>query len=717
MKRFFIFFLFFLCCISCFAQEDIWNPTPQLPNNYIGPNKLKNIYLSAGPTTEPTFIDHGSNVITVNACCISLFDNAEHRGLPKQYNFEPATFTLNVDATNYIVGNYNNGNPILQNITDVELINESNIVPILTIYDKNGFLHSLNWDTVGKGLANKLHQRFVKTDRYRRESGLTMTMSNPGTNLNFTISEGRVWYGATRELIPAINSTTDTILIVYPNGTTSATTALNNMNYYSGSLQTLTNNRYAVNWVYRGVEQQKHVYIMLGSGDYSLTEAQNAIAPAAPSIITSHAQLIAKVIIQKGSNTVTSLQSAYDVTFNLAAPLVHNELSGLNDGDSYEHLTEIEKSQILGLLEGGSDAPLISGGTDWTAPATYDVQADFGIFQRAFTSISAAGSIATYTDGPTHNKGSEAFYGGVMMPNGKVALVPRNSVNVGIYDTIANTYADGPAHGKGSEAFSGGVMMPNGKVAMVPYSSANVGIYDPIANTYTDGPAHSNGIEAFRGGVMMPNGKVALVPYNSTNVGIYDTIANTYTNGPKHNKGREAFCGGVMMPNGKVALVPYKSANVGIYDPIANTYTDGPAHVKGIVAFSGGVMMPNGNVALVPYYSDNIGIYDPIANTYTDGPKHNKGNDAFYGGVMMPNGKVAMVPYSLANVGIYDPIANTYTDGPVHDKGIVAFSGGVMMPNGKVALVPYSSANVGIYDPVCGAFPLGNLLTPFVNKL
>ena len=84
-----------------------------------------------------------------------------------------------------------------------------------------------------------------------------------------------------------------------------------------------------------------------------------------------------------------------------------------------------------------------SGGTDWTATLTYDLKADFGVFRRAFTSVSAAGSLATYTDGPAHGKGGGAFIGGVMMPNGKVALVPYSPANVGIYDPVCGQFPIG----------------------------------------------------------------------------------------------------------------------------------------------------------------------------------------------------------------------------------------------------------------------------------
>ena len=179
------------------------------------------------------------------------------------------------------------------------------------------------------------------------------------------------------------------------------------------------------------------------------------------------------------------------------------------------------------------------------------------------------------------------------------------------YSVGIATYTDGPAHGRGSDAFSGSTLMPNGKVLLTPYRSANIGIYDPVANTYTNGPAHGKGWDAFAGSTLMPNGKVMLTPRNSANIGIYDPITNTYTDGPLHGKGTQAFYGSTMMPNGKVMLTPSNSANIGIYDPVANTYTDGPLHGRGASAFFGSTLMPNGKVMLVPHNSANIGIYDP----------------------------------------------------------------------------------------------------------
>ena len=85
---------------------------------------------------------------------------------------------------------------------------------------------------------------------------------------------------------------------------------------------------------------------------------------------------------------------------------------------------------------------------------------------------------------------------------------------------VTFTYSNGPAHGRGLRVFVGGVLLPDGRVVLVPTQSTNIGIYDPVTNTYTNGPAHGRGEVAFSGGVLLPGGRVVLVPYRSNRIGL-----------------------------------------------------------------------------------------------------------------------------------------------------------------------------------------------------
>ena len=341
MKRYLLLAIMVLVALSAMA-ESIQDGTAFDPGA-LRKNKFR---YYGGATTDPSYTIVGGHVISVNSCCVNLWDNPDFEGYPAQYTFAATELTLNNNTTNYIVADYNGGSPVLKVITNAELITESDVVPILTIYDAGGTFHSLNWDELGLGLPNKLHQRLVKTQRYQRESGLAISL---GANLAFTISEGKVWYGAKRQNVLALDSLTDTVLRVAPDGTLTPITALNNTHFYNGTTYTeLLPNKYAINWVYRGIEQEKHCYIMLGDGNYNLADAQIAQPPAAPAIITSHAQLIAKVIIEKDNVVPYSVQSAFDVKFAAASITNHNDLAGLNV-DDYQHLTAAELAELQAI--------------------------------------------------------------------------------------------------------------------------------------------------------------------------------------------------------------------------------------------------------------------------------------------------------------------------------------------------------------------------------
>lgn len=303
--------------------------------------------MTGGATTYPSYTNNLDGTITVDACCINLYDNPNFQGNPKPYEFSISTFTVSMNETNYIIANYNNGSPELQNATDVSIITESDIVPILTVYAiSNEHIHTLNWDSLGLGLSNKLHQRLVKTNRFALETGLDVTQT---TGLQFDISTGTVWYGATKTELDIFHSNNGNLNIVLQDGTEIATDSFVS-NYYehNGALTLLTNNRYAVNWIYRTVESnQAYTLIMLGQGDYKITEARSSTPPPAPQFINTHCKLIAKVIILKDSTEALIQKVGDGDNFSIVTPQYHNELLGLNDGDNYEHLTSIEKDVAL----------------------------------------------------------------------------------------------------------------------------------------------------------------------------------------------------------------------------------------------------------------------------------------------------------------------------------------------------------------------------------
>jgi len=310
--------------------------------------KIATFEYYVGATTDVTFTDVSATEITINTFDVNLRDNADGSGYPVSYTIPSTSLTVVVNAINFITADYNSGSPIVKASTNNADVNESDVTPVIFLFvASDGTKHSAVLGEFGNGLTNKIHERMLRTNKYQRESGLAVTMANAGINLTFDISSGYVWFGATRHALEAVDSTVDSVNCTAPDGTLTACTEMNNTQYYNGStLTNLSNNRYAVNWIYRGIEDDKEAYIMLGEGDYDLSSAELSSPPATPAIITSHCMLVAKVIVQRNSNTVTSNQSAFKQIFGMSTAQTHNDLSGLNDGD-YQHLTIAEKAALV----------------------------------------------------------------------------------------------------------------------------------------------------------------------------------------------------------------------------------------------------------------------------------------------------------------------------------------------------------------------------------
>ena len=323
-------------------------------SNGTGKWLIRNRYVrqSAGVVISPSYVDHGDGSITIGGSGLyNLFREPDGAGIIRTYEISDPTLTLTNGASNYIVANYNNGTPVIQSITDVTLINETTIIPIMTIYRGGTRLHLLPWRELGLAMLNKIHQSIVKTQRYRLQSGLGLGES---TGRVVTLTEGIVWVGANSFNLPSFNSTTNSLFFLYHSGgvwqTPTVVTQYNNTQYDNGiGLQTLNPNKYAVNYIYRGVEIDDESYMVLGQGNYTLLQAQASLPPAnLPAIITSHAILVGRIIVEQGAATAYEINSIFSAAFALSSTGSHNDLSGLQSlngvAGQYYHLSLVQDS-------------------------------------------------------------------------------------------------------------------------------------------------------------------------------------------------------------------------------------------------------------------------------------------------------------------------------------------------------------------------------------
>lgn len=357
--------------------------TPTSKKTKLSTLKTNLAHYSNGSCQISSIADLGNGSVTIGNGNYCLSNNVAGEGYITQYAITGNTFVLTDNAINYIVANYNSGTPIIEVITDVTLINETTIVPIYTIFRNGIYLHIQNWDSLATALVNKIHQSIVKTQRYRRQSGLALSES--GTR-NLNLTTGIIWTGAVPITLDAIATATDNMFLWYHVGgvwTQSIIAQYNNTQYDNGTdLVTLSNGKYAVSWVFRGVESGKHLYIILGGGDYTLAEAQEAVLGGIPNAISSHAVLVGKVIVAKSAATATSIQSAFDTQFSTATPNSHNDLVGIQGGvaGEYYHLTSAQLT-LLGNQSGTNSGnetattigALINGATAKTTPVDADM--------------------------------------------------------------------------------------------------------------------------------------------------------------------------------------------------------------------------------------------------------------------------------------------------------------------------------------------------------
>lgn len=308
----------------------------------------------SGVVTTPTYTDNLNGTIYIHPVTINIYTDPFGRTLVKQYRVTGNTFTLSDEMINYVYIDYNSGSPLIINTTtrdDVTNTKLTNKVALFRIYRSGTVLHIIGWDSYGTALAEKLVLKSVDLKTFERVSGLAL--SETATRI-INISAGNVYYGVTMQsLLPVISNVNNVYFCYHSAGNWNISTTINQYNntqYDNGiDLVTLLANRYAVNWVYRGIEDETHAYVVLGAGDYTLAQAQASQPPAVPALISSHAILVGRIIVQKSATTATQIDSAFSIVFSPSGVQEHNDLSGIQGGISgeYYHLRALNYNGIV----------------------------------------------------------------------------------------------------------------------------------------------------------------------------------------------------------------------------------------------------------------------------------------------------------------------------------------------------------------------------------
>lgn len=293
--------------------------------------------------------DNGDGTIDVASTDAWLYNNTDFTGLIAKYTIPAITNQALTDSSvNYIVVDYNSGTPQYSVLTSPNAINGSSIILVSNIYREGTELHIIDVD-FAKATSIRVVNRLIQQQRFVRISGLALSES--GTRY-IDVGSGVVYYGIRNFNLLAVNSNTDTCELYYHssgNWTKTTITAYDNTQYDDGTdLQTLSNNKYCINWVYRFIENPKHIAVTLGSSDYSLTDALNSQPPAPPIVLSRQAILVGRIVVEKSASTSYQIDSAFVTTYETMPVKDHNDLGELQGGtvNEYYHLTASELAGI-----------------------------------------------------------------------------------------------------------------------------------------------------------------------------------------------------------------------------------------------------------------------------------------------------------------------------------------------------------------------------------
>lgn len=272
--------------------------------------------LSSGMLEKPTFSIAGTN-LTINADGIAQIYNSTATTATISRRPVPAKVidlsTLTDGQTAQIIARDNAGTMeyFLTAVgTETDEIIEALAFEVGNIDDD----FEVNRFENARAITNAIINRNQTTDPLIRVSGFLI--SNPSGS-QIEISSGVMWGNHEKSSESLVNTSVVKSLLydglASPNST--VITGWNNTQFVDsgGNLQTLTANRFAVNWVFRLITNEPGVtkiVILLGAGDFTQAQAISELGPKFPNDVTDKfGELVGKIIIQKDASTAFSVES------------------------------------------------------------------------------------------------------------------------------------------------------------------------------------------------------------------------------------------------------------------------------------------------------------------------------------------------------------------------------------------------------------------------
>jgi len=302
---------------------------------------------TTGLNNEPIITDNGNGTISVATADIWFFTDIS-RNNTTQFTIVGGTIlTPTDDITGYVCADKDIEDwVILNSIDDIDYLR---YIPYFIIFKRTGS-NSLHIQKIQINVHVEIasnHQRILKSTKYSKEVGALESILID-SSLNIIVSGGGVWVTNHRYEIEQVTPATRQFDCEYNGATwvvTSHTTPIINNTQYNGptGYATLTNTYWTINYLYRGIEDQDHIYTVLGTEEYATSDLAQASSKIAmlPELISSHSLFIGRVIVQKSATTGIISESAFDTVFAASSSITdHGSLSGLGDDDHSQYHTD-----------------------------------------------------------------------------------------------------------------------------------------------------------------------------------------------------------------------------------------------------------------------------------------------------------------------------------------------------------------------------------------
>jgi len=217
-------------------------------------------------------------------------------------------------------------------------------------------LHVINNPQVVANAAAHTYHRIFECQPFQRADRLGGLILGEVGDRNVSLTTGEIYDGMNEFIIPDQNTAaSNTFSAYYRDGNSgftkeAASTQWSNTLYDdgSGSLATLGNNKWAVQWLYIGPDGSMALVYGRTEANTQIGAEDAAMPNTLPLHLQVHGKIVGRFIFQKGGLTAEEVQSAFVTTFSAMGVSSHNELANLQGGQltEYFHLTAAELAYL-----------------------------------------------------------------------------------------------------------------------------------------------------------------------------------------------------------------------------------------------------------------------------------------------------------------------------------------------------------------------------------